>query len=292
MPQDKFCLYVMQEWWQHIPGTLDPIAFTIGFFSAYWYALWFLIGFFAVLSVAFRLARRGAAPCSAECVFDLLFFIFVGALLGGRIGYALFYNLDAYLAAPLMILLPYDFGRGAWVGLSGMSYHGGLIGAILALRWFARRKQISFWQAADFVALLAPIAIFFGRLGNFFNVELYGRITDQPWGMVFPDVYPPGVLQHPSALYEAVLEGIVLFGILVFFRKQMPFPGALACLYIAGYAVLRFVGEFFRSPDPQLGFFFGIFTLGQLFSFGMLFAAGMIFLWLKRRNRATMMQNT
>lgn len=286
----------MTLWWQHIPETLDPIAFTIGFFSAYWYALFFLGGFLAVLLFAIRFARRGDAPCSEEDVFDMFLWIFFGALLGGRIGYALFYNLDTYLAAPLTIVLPYDFGRGVWVGVSGMSYHGGLIGATLALYCFVRRRRISFWKAADFAALLVPIAIFFGRLGNFFNVELHGRITERPWGMIFPEIQPLGVLRHPSALYEAFFEGLVLFGLLLFFRKKMPFPGALACLYIAGYAVLRFIGECFRSPDPQLGFFFsalsGGFTLGQLFSFGMFFAAGMIFLWLKHRNRATMIQNT
>jgi phosphatidylglycerol:prolipoprotein diacylglycerol transferase len=285
----------MIEWWQHIPETLDPIAFTIGFFSVYWYALWFLAGFFAVFSLALRSARRGEVVCSEECVSDMLFYIFFSALLGGHLGYALFYNLDASLAAPLTLFLPYDFGRGVWVGISGMSYHGGLIGAGLALYWFARRKRLSFWKMADFLAFLAPIAAFFGRLGNFFNVELPGRITEQPWGMIFPNVLPQGMLRHPSVLYEAFLEGIVLFGILIFFRKRMPFPGALACLYLASYAALRFIGEFFRSPDPQLGFIFGSpiagITLGQVLSFWMFFAAGMIFMWLKYRNRGKMMQS-
>lgn len=290
----------MQEWWRHIPGTLDPIAFTIGFFSVYWYALFFLGGFFAILFLSVRLARRGEAPCPEECVSDLLFSVFFGALIGGRIGYALLYNPDAFLASPLMILSPYDFESGRWVGISGMSYHGGLVGTIAVSYWFVRRRGLPFWQTADFLAFLAPIAIFFGRLGNFFNIELYGRITGQPWGMVFPGVAPIGGLRHPSTLYEAFFEGILLFLLLLFFRKKMPFSGVparnamrsdaggLACIFMLLYAAFRFTMEFFRSPDPQLGFFFGAFTLGQLLSFAMFVAAGAMFSWLKRKNRAKM----
>lgn len=277
--------------WQHIPETLDPIAFTIGFFSVYWYALFFLGGFLAALFLALRLARGGEAPCSEECIFDLLLYVFFGALLGGHIGYVLFYNLAAFLETP-SLLSPYDFGQGRWVGISGMSFYGGLIGAALALCWFARSKKIDFWKAADFAALLAPIAVFFGRLGNFFNVELYGRITEQPWGMLFPGAVPNGALRHPSTLYEAFFEGIVLFVLLVSSRRRMPFTGALASVFLAGYAVLRFMVEYLREPDPQIGLFFaslsGGLSLGQLLSVAMLLAAAAIFLWLKRRNRATM----
>lgn len=272
--------------WEHIPLILDPIAFTIGFFSVYWYALWFLAGFLAVFFLALRRARRGEAPCSEEHISALLLWLFFGALIGGRIGYVLFYNLDVFLTAPLLVLLPYDFGRGVWVGISGMSYHGGLAGVALALLWFVHREKISFWKTADFVAFLAPVATFFGRMGNFFNVELYGRVTEEPWGMVFPGTLPTGALRHPSALYEAFLEGVVLFLFLVVLRKKMPFPGALACLYITLYAILRFFGEFFREPDPQLGFFFGALTLGQLFSFLMLVLSFGLYGWLRTKNRA------
>ena len=277
--------------WQHIPETLDPIAFTIGFFSVRWYALWFLTGFFSVLLPALWLARNGKCPFSKEMVFDMLLFLFFGAVIGGHIGYVLFYNLDAFLAAPYAMLLPYDFERGVWVGISGMSYHGGLIGAALALYWFARSRSIAFWKAADFTVLLAPIAIFFGRLGNFFNVELYGRITEQPWGMFFPGVMPDGMLRHPSTLYEAFFEGIILFILLISLRKKMPFSGGLSCVFLAGYAISRFLAEYFREPDPQIGLLFtslgsGL-SLGQLFSIVMLSAASVLFLWLKRRNHAT-----
>ena len=277
--------------WQHIPETLDPIAFTVGFFSVHWYALWFLAGFLVPLLIAARSAPRGLIPYSQDTVLDIFLWIFFGAVLGGHIGYILFYNLDAFLAAPYAMLFPYDFENGIWVGISGMSYHGGLIGAALALYWFTRSRKIDFWRMADIAALLAPIAIFFGRLGNFFNVELYGRITEQPWGMIFPGIAPLGALRHPSALYEAFLEGIVLFVFLSLVRKKMPFPGASSAVFLAGYAVLRFIGEYFREPDPQIGFVFGSsiagFTMGQTLSGIMFLASIAVFVWLKRRNRAT-----
>ncbi len=274
----------MIEWWQHIPETLDPVVYTIGSFSLYWYALWFLSGFLVVWFLALWLARRKDAPCSEESITTLLFVLFLGALIGGRIGYVLFYYPDIFWSTPFLIVSPYDFHRGVWVGISGMSYHGGLLGVALALYWFARREKISFWQTADFVAFLAPIAVFFGRLGNFFNVELPGRITTQPWGMLFPGTFPEGVLRHPSTLYASFLEGIVLFVVLLIARKKMPFSGALTCLYLALYAIARFLGELFRRPDPQVGFFFGVLTLGQLFSLFMLSISFWIYIWLRRKN--------
>ena len=281
--------------WQHFPETIDPIAFTIGFFSVYWYALWFLTGFFIAPWLAFRLARRGDAPCPPNDIFDLFAILFFGALLGGRIGYVLLYHPDVFLAAPIAILSPYDFGRRAWTGLSGMSFHGGLVGVVIALAWYASRKELSFWKMADFAALLAPVAIFFGRLGNFFNVELPGRITIVPWGMVFPGAIPTGVLRHPSTLYEALFEGIVLLVILLFLRRLARFDGALTCFFLGFYAIARFGCEYFREPDPQLGLFFsplaGGFTMGQLLSFAMFFAAAVIFIWLKQRNHAKIVHN-
>lgn len=273
------------NWWQHLPEVIHPIVFSIGFFSLYWYALFFLGGVFVSFLCALYFVRRGEAPCGEETLFDAFLFLFLGAVIGGRIGYVLFYNLDLFLNSPLSIISPYDFRSGVWTGISGMSYHGGLIGAIVALFLFTRRKKIHFWEMADFIVLFVPVATFFGRLGNFFNGELYGRMTEKSWGMIFPDALPVGVLRHPSSLYEAFFEGIVLFCVLLFFRKKMSFPGALSCLYIAGYAGVRFVGEYFREPDPQIGLLFGnSFSLGQIFSVVMfLFSAG-LFLWLKQKN--------
>lgn len=285
----------MLSWWQHLPEMMDPIVLSVGFFSLYWYAIFFLSGIFISLFLAILMTRRGWSPCSEEDIFDVFLFLSIGAILGGHIGYVLFYNPVVFLSNPLAIISPYDFRSGIWTGISGMSYHGGLLGAIFALYWFTRtrsiQKRLSFLKMADFISLLAPVAIFFGRLGNFFNVELPGRVTDKPWGMFFPDILPIGTLRHPSILYEAFFEGIVLFIVLLFFRKKMPFPGALACLYLAGYAGVRFVGEYFREPDTQIGLFFGgAFSLGQLFSVGMFILAGAIFIWLRQKNRATMAQ--
>lgn len=277
--------------WQHLPETIDPIAFTIGFFSVYWYAVWFLAGFFATLLMALWLSRQGNAPCHSDEIFDMFMILFLGALLGGRIGYALLYHPDIFLAALIAIFSPYDFGRGAWTGISGMSFHGGLIGAAAALAWFNARKKLPFWKVADFAALLAPVAIFFGRLGNFFNAELPGRTTAMPWGMAFSGMSPAGALRHPSTLYEALLEGAVLFFVLLFLRRLARFDGALTCFFLGLYAVARFGSEYFREPDSQLGLFFGLFTLGQILSFAMLGAAAGIYIWLRRRNRAKIVNN-
>lgn len=274
----------MMSGWQHFPGNIDPIAGTIGFFSVYWYAVWFLSGFLMTLFLALWLAHRGEAPCPPNDILDMCVVIFFGALLGGRVGYILLYHPDIFLATPIMIFSPYDFGRGVWTGLSGMSYHGGLIGAAVALAWFSGRKKLSFWKMADFVVLLAPVAIFFGRLGNFFNVELPGRITTAPWGMVFPEMLPIGVLRHPSTLYEAFFEGVVILVLLLLVRRWARFDGALACFYLVFYALARFGSEYFREPDPQLGFFFGLFTMGQVLSFVMFSMAVVTFIWLKQKN--------
>lgn len=278
----------MQAWWQHFPETINPIAFTVGFFSVHWYAMFFLMGFIAIFLFAFWLERKGEAPCTSEDAFDLLIFLFFAALIGARIGYVLLYHLDVFWAAPLAIVSPYDFSRGVWTGLSGMSYHGGVVGVIIALYWFARKRNIPFWKIADFAALLAPAAIFFGRLGNFMNGELPGRITTKPWGMIFPNISPVGVLRHPSTLYEAFFEGVILFALLLLLRRRVRFDGALSCFYLGLYAVIRFGMEYFREPDPQLGFFFGLFSLGQILSFLMLCSSVVIFAWLKQENRAKM----
>lgn len=272
-------------WWQHLPEIIHPIALSVGFFSLYWYALFFLGGVLISFFVALYFVKKGDILYSEETIFDVFLFLFIGAIIGGRIGYVLFYNFDLFLAAPISIISPYDFEHGVWTGISGMSYHGGFVGAIIALSLFTRKNKIDFWKMADFVVFFVPIATFFGRLGNFFNGELYGRMTEKSWGMVFPNVLPSGVLRHPSTLYEAFFEGMFLFLILSLFRKKMPFPGALACFYMAGYAIVRFGGEYFREPDPQRGLLFGnMFSFGQILSFVMFLFSGVVFIWLKQRN--------
>jgi len=283
----------MQEWWQHLPETIDPIAFSIGFISFHWYALFFIGGTLVSLFLGIFLIRKGESVLSEEEMFDIFLFLFIGACVGGRVGYVLFYNFDFFLQSPLSIFSPYDFRLGVWTGIAGMSFFGGLVGAGIALFLFVQKKSsfkrsFSFWERADFLSLLAPVAIFFGRLGNFFNVELYGRVTRVSWGMFFPTTLESSeVLRHPSTLYEAFFEGIILFIILFFLRKRTSFPGALTCIFLAIYATFRFIGEYFREPDPQIGLFFeGLFSLGQLLSLGMFFLVLLLFFWLGKVNCA------
>ncbi|MEK7549413.1 MAG: prolipoprotein diacylglyceryl transferase [Patescibacteria group bacterium] len=273
----------MIEWWQHIPENLNPIVFTVGFFSFYWYAFFYLLGWASAFFLAKLLVAKGVSSgISQEDVSDLFVWLLVVALLGGKIGYLFFYMLP-FFPMEQSFFLPYDFASESWQGIAGMSYHGSLIAVAFALLLFYRAKKLDFWKGADMVALCAPLAIFFGRLGNFVNTELPGRITAAPWGMYFPEIFPQGVLRHPSSLYEAFFEGILLFLILLFFRKQFQFSGALATLYLMFYAVLRFIAEIFREPDVQVGYFFGGLTLGQVLSLGM-FIVG-LFLFLSRKSK-------
>jgi phosphatidylglycerol:prolipoprotein diacylglycerol transferase len=202
-------------------------------------------------------------------------------ILGGRLGYVLFYNLGYYLQHPLEAILPFEFAGGIrYVGISGMSYHGGVLAVLAASILFCRRRKILFWQFADLICPAIPLGYTFGRIGNFINGELYGRTTDAPWGMVFP-LDPQRLLRHPSQLYEAFFEGIVLFALLWLFRRRRPFDGALFALYLIGYGAVRFVIEFFREPDAQLGFVMGPLSMGQLLCLVMI-AAGAGICWFRR----------
>jgi phosphatidylglycerol:prolipoprotein diacylglycerol transferase len=257
------------QWWQHIPEHLDPIALTVGFFSIRWYALFFIAGFVVAVwfvLMGFRRSGDRSGFVSRDDLIETLFTLFIGALVGGRLGYVFFYDPAFFLESPLRIISPYDPVSG-WVGLSGMSFHGGVIGVAAAFVIAAVQGRVaSFWRAADFLACVAPIALFFGRLGNFFNIELYGRVTERPWGVVFPGVWPFGALRHPSALYEAALEGAVLFVLLLMYRRTNPFPGAVFSVFLITYASFRFAVEYFREPDLMIGLLAGGLSLGQWLS--------------------------
>jgi phosphatidylglycerol:prolipoprotein diacylglycerol transferase len=191
---------------------------------------------------------------SGEQISDLVFYGALGAVLGGRIGYALFYKFNEYLADPVAILK-------VWQG--GMSFHGGLLGVGVALLLFAKKSKLSFWQVADFVAPAAPIGLFFGRMGNFINQELWGKTTQVPWGMVFTNGGP--LPRHPSMLYEAILEGLVLLAIVWWFASKSRKPGQVTGMFLVFYAVFRFVVEFVRVPDQHLQYLlFNWVTMGQL----------------------------
>ncbi len=205
-----------------------------------------------------------------------------GLLIGGRFGYALFYNFGYYFQHPLEIILPFDFSNGIrFIGISGMSYHGGLIGVIIMSILFCRKRKIDFWKFADLFCPAIPLGYTFGRIGNFINGELYGRITTVPWGMYFP-LDPTHSLRHPSQLYEAIFEGIVLFILLWLIRKKKMFDGFLIGIYICGYGFVRFIIEFFREPDSQLGFVLGPLSMGQVLCILMMMAGIAVLFWRKK----------
>ncbi|MGH6947531.1 MAG: prolipoprotein diacylglyceryl transferase [Kiloniellales bacterium] len=249
---------------------IDPVIFEIGPFALRWYALAYIVGLLLGWRYCRWLGRKAPERIAPEVFDDLLLWATLGVILGGRLGYVVFYNLEAYLSNPLDILM-------VWKG--GMSFHGGALGVILACLLFARRHGIAFFALADPVAAATPIGLFFGRIANFVNSELYGRPTDLPWGMVFP-ADPDRLPRHPSQLYEAALEGAVLFLLMLFLVRK----GALGkrCLlsgvFLAGYALARMSLEQLRQPDQQLGFLTAGTTMGQWLSLPML-AYGLYLIW-------------
>jgi phosphatidylglycerol:prolipoprotein diacylglycerol transferase len=208
----------------------------------------------------------------------------LGVIIGGRFGYALFYNFDYYVQHPLEIILPFDFSHGVkFVGISGMSYHGGLIGVVIAFILFCRKRKFNFWHFGDLFGPAIPLGYTFGRIGNFINGELWGRVTTVPWGMYFP-LDSTNSLRHPSQLYEALFEGIFLFILLWLISKKKIFDGFLVGFYIFGYGFVRFFIEFFREPDSQLGLVLGFMSMGQVLCLLMMAAGVSILIW--RKNAA------
>jgi len=272
------------QWWQHIPERIDPVIFQIGSFRLQYYGLMYIV-VFAVCYALIRYRRTREerfSNVSVTQVTDLVTVGILGVIIGGRLGYVLFYNLDYYLRHPLEIFLPFSFSGGFhFTGISGMSFHGGLIAIILFSWLYIRRTGLRFRQMADLFIPAIPLGYTFGRIGNFINGELYGRVTDMPWGMYFP-LSPQRVLRHPSQLYEAIFEGIVLFVVLWNLRK-VPLPeGAMLSLFLIGYGTVRFFIEFFREPDAHLGTVFLSFSMGQLLCAAMILAGIILFFWLKR----------
>jgi phosphatidylglycerol---prolipoprotein diacylglyceryl transferase len=235
---------------------INPVLISIGPLQVRWYGLMYILGFVSsYLLVQYQLKRQKYPLLIKDQLLDLFFYLILGLILGARLGYILFYNLKAYLEHPLEILA-------VWHG--GMSFHGGLLGVLAASWWYCRRNKISLLALGDLVIVTAPIGLGLGRLANFINGELFGRVTSVPWGMVFPQGGP--LPRHPSQLYEAILEGGVLFLILWVGRERKSFTGALVARFLIFYGLFRIFIEFFREPDVQVGYLWGLITMGQLLS--------------------------
>ena len=263
-------------WWQHMPEKMNPVIFEIGGFKLQYYGLMYIVGFaITYMLVVYRVKREKEFSVSGEEIQNLITYMIVGLIVGARLGYVLFYNLSYYLKNPLEIFLPFSFTNGITLtGISGMSFHGGLIG-ILVLSWiYTRKSGVKFWDMADLFVPVVPLGYTFGRLGNFINGELYGRITSAPIGMYFP-LAPGSNLRHPSQLYEAFFEGIFLFIVLWSLRKVQKPRGAMLAFYLIGYGIVRFFIEYFRQPDAHIGFIFMSFSMGQLLC-GLMVAGGIV----------------
>ena len=232
---------------------IDPVFFRLGPFELRWYGLAYMVS----VAVVFKLISKTLSEkfkLNSDAIISLMTYFVFGIVLGGRLGYILFYDLPYYLSSPGAVFA-------VWQG--GMSFHGGGLGAMVGVGLFARRHKVSMWGLFDLMALTSTLGLFLGRLANFVNAELYGRVTDVAWGMVFPGGGP--LPRHPSQLYEAFFEGIVMFLILfVLYRKQLLKPGQLLAVFIALYGVFRFFIEYFRQPDAHLGFVLFGWSMGQI----------------------------
>jgi phosphatidylglycerol---prolipoprotein diacylglyceryl transferase len=256
--------------------TIDPVLISVGPLAIRWYALAYIAGLVLGWRYCLAIARRPPEVLRVQDIDDFLVWATLGVVLGGRTGYVLFYRPEYYFSEPSEIVA-------LWHG--GMSFHGGALGVIIALALFCRQRKISFLGFADIVACATPIGLFFGRLANFINGELWGRVTDVPWAMVFPTGGPEP--RHPSQLYEATLEGVILFCLLFYlqrFTRARLYPGTLTGVFLGGYGVARIIAELFRMPDANLGYLaLGFVTMGQILSVPLLIAGLWLIWWARKR---------
>jgi len=255
--------------------SIDPTIVKLGPLQIRWYGVMYILAFLAsYFLVKYQIRKKGL---DIDINLDNLFSsLIIGLIIGARLGYIIIYNLTFYLANPLKIFA-------IWEG--GMSFHGGLIGIIFFGLIYVKKHRANFWEIADLFAVTAPIGLGLGRLGNFINAELYGRVTDLPWGMIFPS--GGNLPRHPSQLYEFFLEGILLFAIL-WWIKDRPFKkGTVFCLFFFLYSIFRFFVEFFREPDPQLGLIFSFMTMGQILSVLMGLGSLVLFYFRPKKEKTT-----
>jgi len=269
------------HWWQHLPQKMDPVIFEIGPLKPQYYGLMYIFAFVTTyLLVLYRLRKEKSFDISTDQVLDFTAYMVLGLIIGARLGYVLFYNLSYYIERPLEIFLPFEFSNGIrFIGFSGMSYHGGLIGVILSGWWYVRKAGLNFREMIDLYVPAIPLGYTFGRIGNFINGELFGRQTSAWIGMYFP--LAPGTGQrHPSQLYEAFFEGVFLFLILWLVRKKSNVPGAMLAFYLIGYGVIRFFLEYFRQPDDHLGVVWISLSMGQILCGAMVFSGILLYFFL------------
>ncbi len=250
---------------------IKPYIIKIGPLQVRWYGLMYLLGFTSSYLLVWYQVKKKRLPIDRQVIDDLYFYLILGLIIGARLGYVVFYNLPEYLKNPLEVFA-------LWHG--GMSFHGGLIGTVVAGYIFSRKRNVDFWLFADMIIATAPIGLGLGRIGNFINGELFGRPSTVPWAMVFPEGGP--LPRHPSQLYEASGEGLLLFILLWFLKDRIKTPGFLTSYFLIFYGVIRFFLEFFRQPDPQLGFIVSFLTMGQILCTGMI-VAGIILYVIRRR---------
>jgi phosphatidylglycerol:prolipoprotein diacylglycerol transferase len=248
---------------------IHPTIVTLGPLQVRWYGVMYILGFLASYLLVRHQIRKKALEIDINGLNDLFLYLVLGLIIGARLGYCAFYNASFYLGHPLKIFA-------VWEG--GMSFHGGLIGVVISGLVFVKTHGADFWELADLIVVTAPIGLGLGRLGNFLNAELYGRVTALPWGMVFPSA--GNLPRHPSQLYECFLEGILLFIILWWIKDRPLRKGTLLCLFFFLYSSFRFLVEFLREPDPQLGLVLSFMTMGQILS--TLMGAGGLALWYLR----------
>ena len=241
---------------------IDPVIADLGFVKVYWYGVMYLLAFLSAYLIA-RYRIKSEVLLNTKHVDDLIFYGALGAVLGGRLGYMLFYNWSVFISNPLTF---FNFQNG------GMSFHGGFLGVLIAMVIFNKKYQFTFFQTTDFIAPLIPLGLGFGRIGNYINGELWGRVTDSSWGILAPDQSGLWEKRFPTQLYEAFLEGFVLFCILWLFSNKKPQVMATSSLFLIFYGIFRFIIEFVRAPDSHIGYLaFDWLTMGQLLSIPMIF---------------------
>lgn len=252
---------------------INPIFISLGDFHIYWYGIMYLIAFLSAWYVGNLYIKKNIVGINRDDFSDLMFYCFLGILIGGRVGYTIFYNFSYTLENPITIFY-------LWNG--GMSFHGGFIGVILAIVYFCKKNKISFFEISDFIVRLVPIGLFTGRVGNFINGELWGKPTDIIWGVIFPKI--DNLPRHPTQIYEAILEGIVLFIILNFVFTEKLKASVMTSYFLILYSLFRFTVEFFRVPDAHIGYLaLNWVTMGQILCIPM-FLLGLYFLKIGKGN--------